>query len=163
MDLSNLKPHTQRLSRKRVGRGGKRGTTSGHGTKGQKGRAGASVKPGFRGGDNRLWQLFPKQRGAGKKHGSKRPHRKHRFFLYRQGAVFSVNVSALNVFPDGATITGQTLFEKGLIAGARTLVKILGDGVLKRKLTLQGIPASKSAIEKISKAGGSVQNLENTK
>ena len=77
MDLSNLQPNPLRKSKKRVGRGGKRGFSSGGGTKGQKSRAGAGVKPGFRGGDNRLWQLFPKQRGASKKPGGKGSHKKH--------------------------------------------------------------------------------------
>ena len=59
MQIHQLKPKTARSFAKRVGRGGKRGTTSGKGTKGQKSRAGSYVRPGFRGGDNRLWQLFP--------------------------------------------------------------------------------------------------------
>lgn len=67
MQLHELKPIHPRKRRKRVGRGGKRGTFSGRGTKGQKSRAGASVRPGFRGGDTPLWKVFPKQRGAGKK------------------------------------------------------------------------------------------------
>ena len=69
MQLNQLKSHTKRKDAKRVGRGGKRGTYSGKGTKGQKSRAGAGFKQGFRGGDNRLWQLFPKLRGATKKPG----------------------------------------------------------------------------------------------
>ena len=67
MQIHELKPDHPRKHRKRVGRGGKRGTFSGKGTKGQKSRAGASVKPGFRGGDTPLWKIFPKRRGAGKK------------------------------------------------------------------------------------------------
>ena len=96
MDLSNLKPKTLRKSSKRVGRGGKRGTTSGHGTKGQKGRAGSSVKPGFRGGDNRIWQLFPKQRGASKKPGGKGIHVKHRFYMLRHSKSTVLNLGDLN-------------------------------------------------------------------
>lgn len=156
MDLSTLKPKTLRLSRKRVGRGGKRGTTSGHGTKGQKGRAGSSVKPGFRGGDNRIWQLFPKQRGASKKHGNASPHRKHKLFAVRQELAVPLNVSMLNAFADGQVVSVDSLIEKRIINDKRTYVKILGDGELKRKITLQNIPASKSAVEKIIKAGGSV-------
>ncbi|MEK7341913.1 MAG: uL15 family ribosomal protein, partial [Candidatus Binatota bacterium] len=60
MDLSNLKPAPgSKKKRKRVGRGGKRGTYSGRGSKGQKSRAGARIRPGFRGGDNPIWKLFP--------------------------------------------------------------------------------------------------------
>ena len=157
MQLHDLKPSTRRKSQKRVGRGGKRGTTSGHGTKGQKGRAGASVKPGFRGGDKRLWELFPKLRGASKKHGSKRPHHKHRFFMMHRDKAVALNLGLLNAFPDGNTVTPQTLFEKGLIPDVRAKIKILGGGVLKRKLTFKDVLVSKSATEKISKAGGTIQ------
>lgn len=159
MQLHHLKPKTLRLGKKRVGRGGKRGTTSGHGTKGQKGRAGASVKPGFRGGDKRIWELFPKNRGATKKHGNARPHRKHRFYQYRAAKAVPVNLDMLSVFADGQTVNSQTLLEHGLIANVHQSVKILGGGVLKRKLTVQGVTVSKSAAEKITKAGGSIKPL----
>jgi large subunit ribosomal protein L15 len=156
MQLHNLSSTTKRASRKRVGRGGKRGTTSGHGTKGQKSRAGAGVEPGFRGGDNRLWQLFPKQRGASHKLKSKRPHRKHRFFKVHNEKPFALNVDGLNVLNNGATVTSEMLVEQGILeAGMK--VKILGAGTLEKKLTLKGIPCSASAKAKIEKAGGSVE------
>ena len=155
MHLSDLKPHTKRLSRKRVGRGGKRGTTSGHGTKGQKGRAGASVKPGFRGGDNRLWQLFPKQRGASKKHGNSKAHRKHRFFIYRQDKALELNLGALNDFADGQTIDPASLFDKGLVPYMHASVKILGGGALKRKLNFKDVAVSGPAAENPEKPGAS--------
>src|SRR3989344_8249515 len=101
MDLSQLQPHTPRKSLKRVGRGGKRGTYSGKGQKGQKSRAGASVKPGFRGGDNRIWQLFPKQRGASKKPGGSGIYAKHRFYQLRKDKPTAVNIEELNKFNDG--------------------------------------------------------------
>jgi large subunit ribosomal protein L15 len=157
MQLSNLKPKTVRKSTKRVGRGGKRGTTSGHGTKGQKGRAGASVRPGFRGGDNRIWQLFPKQRGASKKHGNKRPHRKHRFFSVAVKVSVPLNLHDLNIFADGDTVSPTTLREKGLVTIAKQQkVKILGTGDLKRKLTFSDVLVSASAKGKIEKAGGTI-------
>jgi len=67
MQLHQLKPTVKQKRAKRVGRGGKRGTYSGRGQKGQKSRAGARIRPGFRGGDNPIWKLFPKQRGSAKK------------------------------------------------------------------------------------------------
>lgn len=157
MQLHDLKPTMKRQRTKRVGRGGKRGTTSGHGTKGQKSRAGASVKPGFRGGDNRIWQLFPKQRGASHKLKSKRPHRKHRFFSLRNKKPFAVNIDALNVFDDNATITIESLVAAGVIEKNGSKVKILGSGSLEKKLIVKDIPCSTSAKAKIEKAGGSVQ------
>src|SRR4051812_32097612 len=111
MQLSTLKRNTARPKTKRVGRGGKRGTTSGHGTKGQKGRAGASVRPGFRGGDNRIWQLFPKQRGASKKHGNSSPHRKHRYFSISRIKPEVINLYTLAAFKDGDMVSPQTLAE----------------------------------------------------
>src|SRR5262245_26938974 len=135
MQLHELKPKTQRKSGKRVGRGGKRGFSSGGGTKGQKGRAGASVRLGFRGGDNRIWQLFPKQRGASHKPGNSRPHRKHKYYQLTRGKAFVLSLQDLNVFKDGETVTKETLFQNGLIPDPRQPVKLLSNGELKRKLT----------------------------
>lgn len=145
-----------RSTGKRVGRGGKRGTTSGGGTKGQKGRAGASVRPGFRGGDNRIWQLFPKQRGATKKHGSKRVHRKHRRYQVIAGKPAVINVAALNAFSAGDSVTLATLKERRLISGAAKAAKILGTGEVKVGVTVEGVDVSTSAREKITAAGGTV-------
>lgn len=156
MNLTTLKPKTPRKSPKRMGRGGKRGTTAGSGTKGQKSRAGAGVRSGFRGGDNRLWQLFPKLRGASKKHGSKRPHRKHRFFSVKWAASYPVNLSELNVFSDGDTVSVETLRAKKLIGARVSQVKVLASGELKRKLSVAGVAVSQSAQAKIERAGGSV-------
>ncbi len=156
MHLSTLAPKTPRNDRKRVGRGGKRGTTSGHGTKGQKGRAGASVRPGFRGGDNRIWQLFPKQRGASKKHGNNSPHRKHRFFSLSYLKPAPVNLYSLSIFKDGDTVSPKTLAEKGIIESADQHVKILGTGELTRTLTFTDVLVSASAKGKIEKAKGTI-------
>src|SRR5512147_3153562 len=108
MQLSTLKAKTPRKSPKRIGRGGKRGTTSGSGTKGQKSRAGASVRAGFRGGDNRIWQLFPKQRGASSKPGNKSPHRKHRYHSIKRFKPWEVNLRDLSVFREGETVSPAT-------------------------------------------------------
>ncbi len=158
MDLSNLQPNTRRKSVKRVGRGGKRGTFSGGGTKGQKSRAGASVKPGFRGGDNRIWQLFPKQRGASKKPGSNRPHTKHRFYRLRQEKLPVLNLDFFNKFADGQLITPKFLVEQGLISPTSKGAKVLGKGELKRKLEFKEFKFSRSAETKITKSGGKIIN-----
>lgn len=149
MHLSTLKPKHVRKQPKRIGRGGKRGTTSGAGTKGQKSRAGASVRPGFRGGDNRIWQLFPKQRGASKKPGNKSPHHKHRFFSVKRYKPWEVNLRSLNIFKDGDVVSPKTLAEKGLIPNEKSAVKILASGTLKRKLKVEGVELSVSAKKKL--------------
>ncbi len=156
MDLSKLKPNTPRKNRKRVGRGGKRGTTSGKGTKGQKSRAGAGVKPGFRGGDSRLWQLFPKQRGASKKPGGSNPHPKHRYFQLRHDKPEVLNLGFFNQF-DEKVITPNMLMEKGLVGNSKNGLKILGGGTLTKKINLQGFKLSKSAEAKVLKAGGTIK------
>lgn len=156
MNIHQLKPKTARTFAKRVGRGGKRGTTSGKGTKGQKSRAGAGVKPGFRGGDNRIWQLFPKQRGASKKPGNNSPHRKHRFFQLKHGKSTSVNLDVFNKFSEGQEVTAEMLVTKGIIQNSKGVVKVLGGGILKKKVTLKGFDFSESAKAKITKAGGSI-------
>jgi len=157
MNLNKLQPNTRRRREKRVGRGGKRGTFSGGGSKGQKSRAGASVKPGFRGGDNRIWQLFPKQRGASKKPGSKSPHKKHRYFQYRYDKPVVFNLSFFNQFSTDGTIDHELLVKKGVISNSKEKVKILGDGQLKKGLEFKGFELSKSARTKLLKAGGRVK------
>ena len=156
MQLSTLKAKHPRKSPKRIGRGGKRGTTSGNGTKGQKSRAGASVRAGFRGGDNRIWQLFPKQRGASSKPGNKSPHHKHRFYSIKRYKPWEVNLRTLDAFRDGDTVSIATLVEKGIISENASSVKILATGELTRKLTFMGVTVSASARAKIEKAGGTI-------
>lgn len=156
MDLSSIQPKTIRKNQKRVGRGGKRGTYSGGGTKGQKSRAGAGVKPGFRGGDNRLWQLFPKQRGASKKPGGAGPHRKHRHYQYSQDKPIVFNLGFFNQFTEDDLVNIKLLKEKGFISNPSKKVKVLGDGDLKRKINFEGFQFSKQAREKVTKAGGKI-------
>ena len=157
MDLHRLHPTTRRQKSKRVGRGGKRGTYSGKGTKGQKSRAGAGIKPGFRGGDNRLWQLFPKQRGASSKPGNSRPHAKHRFYQLRHNKSAVVNLDVLNQFSEDTLVTPELLVQNGLIESADNGVKVLSNGSLTRKLEFQGLEFSTTAKEKITKAGGIIK------
>lgn len=158
MQLHQLQSKTPRKSQKRVGRGGKRGTFSGHGTKGQKSRAGSSVKPGFRGGDNRIWQMFPKLRGASKKPGNASPHPKHRFYQLRHDKPTVVNLNSLNSLDDGQTVSPELLLEKGFIDSVKNGVKILGEGELKKKLNFNSVKFSVSAKEKIIKAGGEIES-----
>lgn len=153
MQLHELKPTQINKSRRRVGRGGKRGTFSGRGSKGQKSRAGHRIRPGFRGGDNPLWKLFPKTRGA-----SKKTDIKHAFFRLRQDKSAVVNIGQLNsTFADGDKITAKVLVKNGIIKTAKRGVKILANGELKKKLVFSGLKMSVAAKEKIEKAGGSVK------
>ena len=150
MNLHTLKPNTERKKAKRVGRGGKRGTYSGKGTKGQKSRAGSSVRPGFRGGDNRLWQLFPKQRGASGRRASAHPHSNQ--ISYVKMPV--VNLDIFNQFKDGQRVNPALLVEQGIIMNRQKKVKILANGELKKKIEFEGFSFSATAKEKIIKAGG---------
>lgn len=157
MLLHDLRPTTKRKSQKRIGRGGKRGTFSGKGSKGQKSRAGAGIKPGFRGGDNRIWQLFPKQRGASKKPGNSSPHAKHRFYQLRREKPSGVNLDVFNRFEEGRLITPEILFDEGIINKKSAGVKILGNGEIKKKIKFEGFRFSETAREKISKSGGEIK------
>lgn len=156
MDLSNLSPRTKRTAGRRIGRGGKRGTTSGAGTKGQKSRSGKGIKAGFRGGDNRIWQLFPKQRGASSRPGSKRPHRKHRYARFPSGKPKAINLSDLQGYREGETVSPETLVERGLLR-IGTPAKILGFGTLSKKLTFSDVLVSESARKAIEEAGGTIE------
>ena len=159
MQIHNLQPTHKKRDSKRVGRGGKRGSTSGHGTKGQKGRAGARIRPGFRGGDNPIWKLFPKQRGA-----SKKTDVTHAMFRVHPDKALVLNVGVLEkFFENGNRVDPKALVKKGLVKTARAGVKLLGDGELTKKLTVSGIAMSKSAQEKIIKAGGSGESATSHK
>ena len=153
MQLHQLQSQHHNKRRKRVGRGGKRGTYSGHGSKGQKSRAGARIRPGFRGGDNPIWKLFPKQRGA-----TKKVDIKHAKFQVRSDKAAIVNLDVLNsVFRDGETVTPKTLIGRGIMDNIKNGVKVLGNGKLTKKLTFTGLQFSKSARDKIEKAGGIIK------
>lgn len=150
--LFEIRPTHKKKDRKRVGRGGKRGTYSGHGSKGQKSRAGTRIRPGFRGGDNPIWKLFPKQRGAGKRLDVKNNSRLH------QVKPVVVNLSAIDgVFQSGSDITPKTLFKHGLVSTTKNGVKILGDGNLTKKFTFTGLLFSNSAKEKVKKLGSVIK------
>lgn len=148
MQIHELKPTKTRKTAKRIGRGGKRGKTSGRGMKGQTARAGNSTRPEMR----ELIKKLPKLRG----HGVNRAQTVNSEKI--KPAV--VNVSALEAaFAAGADVTPGTLVAAGIVAPRRKktpTVKILGTGELSKKLAVSGCIVSKSAKEKIEKAGGSV-------
>ena len=149
MQLHELQPTRKRQTKKRVGRGGKRGKTSGKGHKGQKARAGNSTRPEFREHIKKL----PKLRG----HGTNRS----KGVNAERVLPTVVNVAALeSAFAAGDTVSPKTLVATKLVSGrAKRLptVKILGNGELTKKLTVSGCLVSRSAQEKIEKAGGSVE------
>jgi len=150
LNLSTLKPAQNRKARKRVGRGlgSGKGRYSGRGIKGQKSRAGShTMRPGFEGGQMPIYMRLGKKRGPYSKDAMPiGPHRTH---------TIGVNVSQLErVFEDGAEVSLDALVEKGVLKNTRTDVKILGDGDLKKKLSVTAHSFSKSAREKIESAGG---------
>ncbi len=149
MQLHELKPTAPRKTAKRIGRGGKRGKTSGRGHKGQKARAGNSTRPEMREHIKKL----PKLRGHG-------VNRAKTVNGDRVRPVV-VNVSALEAaFDAGATVTPKTMVAAGAVASVRRkapAVKILGNGELTKKLSVEGCEVSASAKTKIEAAGGSVK------
>jgi large subunit ribosomal protein L15 len=145
--LSNLKPARGSRHRKvRVGRGmgSKMGKTSGAGNKGQQSRRGYSRRAGFEGGQMPLHRRLPKR-------GFSSPFPK-------EFAV--VNVETLNSFAAGETVTPEALVGRGIVRALRDGLKVLGDGELKVALTVRAHAFSKSAQEKIARAGGKAEILQ---
>jgi len=145
--LSNLKPARGSRHRKvRVGRGmgSKMGKTSGAGNKGQQSRRGYSRRAGFEGGQMPLHRRLPKR-------GFSSPFPK-------EFAV--VNVETLNSFAAGETVTPEALAGRGIVRALRDGLKVLGDGELKVALTVRAHAFSKSAQEKIARAGGKAEVLQ---
>jgi len=145
MNLHNLKPNPgakHRVKRLGCGESSGLGKTSGRGHKGQKSRSGGGVRPGFEGGQMPLHRRLPK-----------RGFNNTRF----QDKIAVVNVASLNErFEDGDTVNMGTLKAARLIKGTYDGVKVLGNGDLAKKLTVEGCKVSASAKEKIEKAGGSI-------
>ena len=144
MELSNLQPadgskHSDNFRRGR-GHGSGNGKTAGKGHKGQKARSGAP-RIGFEGGQMPLYRRIPK-RGF-----------KNRNTL----EIVAINVSALEKFEDGATVTIDAMKEVGIISNPKDGVKILGNGELTKKLTVQANAFSASAVEKIEALGGKAE------
>ncbi|MFA5432047.1 MAG: 50S ribosomal protein L15 [Candidatus Paceibacterota bacterium] len=142
MQLHELKKNTTSKNKKRVGRGGKKGTYCGGGGKGQKGRSGAKFKPIIRGWIKR----YPKLRG---------------YNFNTQSDVSSINLDVLEkTFENNAVVNLDVLVATRMIRnidGKLPVVKILGTGEIKKALTIEGCLVSKTAKEKIEKAGGTVK------
>ncbi|MEK9174946.1 MAG: uL15 family ribosomal protein [Patescibacteria group bacterium] len=145
MDLHNLKPKTIGKNEKRIGRGGKRGTTSGRGTKGQKSRAGHRIRPAVRD----LMRKIPKARGSS-------------FKSFKRNYI-PVELSILDKnFNNGEKVTPKTLRNKGIIVvgkGVSPKVKVLDGGSLSKKLILENLAVSRKAASKILAAGGEIRAL----
>ena len=145
MKLHELKNHPGSThTRKIVGRGpgSGLGKTSGRGEKGQKARSGSSIKPWFEGGQNPIYKRI-----------TRRVLNNARFT--KRYSV--VNVSDLNRFENGATVTPETLKECGLVKKELSGIKILGSGTLEKKLTVKANVFTNSAINKIESIGGKVE------
>ncbi len=144
MDLSNLRPadgakQSDNFRRGR-GHGSGNGKTAGKGHKGQKARSGGT-RPGFEGGQMPLYRRIPK-----------------RGFTNRNSKVIvGINVSALEVFDNDAVVSVDTLIEQGIVKNARDGVKILGNGELTKKLTVQANAFSAGAVAKIEAVGGKAE------
>ena len=144
MDLSNLRPadgakQSDNFRRGR-GHGSGNGKTAGKGHKGQKARSGAP-SPGFEGGQMPLYRRIPK-----------------RGFTNRNSkTIVGINVSALEVFDNDAVVSVETLIEQGIVKNPRDGVKILGNGELTKKLTVQANAFSAGAVAKIEALGGKAE------
>lgn len=151
--LHNLAPSNGATKeRKRVGRGpaSGKGKTSGRGQKGQKSRSGShNMRAGFEGGQMPVYMRVSKLRGSNKK--MSMPMGPFRTYT------IPVNVRDLAGFEDGTVVTPELLKQAGVIKHAKHPVKILGDGELKVKLTVNVHKVSASAKEKIEAAGGSIE------
>jgi len=147
MQLHQLNPKHKPKKRKRVGRGGKRGTYSGRGMKGQKSRAGRRLKPVIR----QIIKRYPKLRG-------------YRFKKIRP-KIAVLNLELLEKrFKASEIVSPKTLLERRLIRrikGRTPQVKILAKGKLTKKLTFEKCQVSKQAHDKIKKTGGTVKMTNN--
>ena len=144
MKLHDLKPADGATTApKRLGRGvgSGLGKTSGKGHKGAKARSGGGKRPGFEGGQMPLTMRLPKRGFTN---------------IFRKEYV-AVNIDRLEMFEDGAVVTPVTLIEYGIIKNVQDGVKILGNGEITKKLTVQANKFSESAKQKIEAAGGKAE------
>ncbi len=123
------------------GVGSGRGKTSGRGNKGQGSRSGRDFRPGYEGGQTMLFRRLPKRGFTSR---SENPYQ-------------IVNVGTLSKFSKGAVITPDTLYDEGFIKNKDGLVKLLGDGEIKKALSVKVHKATDSAIKKIQEASGTVE------
>ncbi len=148
MKLNNLRPQVGggTKKRKRVGRGqgSGTGTTAGRGNDGQNSRSGGGVRPGFEGGQMPLTRRIPKR-------GFKNVFAKE---------YATVNVADLNRFEDNTVVTIDLLIEEGIVKKGKSRkygLKILGNGEIDKKVTVEAQKFSKTAVEKIEAAGGKAE------
>ena len=144
MKLNELSPAPGSVKEsKRIGRGHGSGwgKTAGKGHKGQHARSGASIRPGFEGGQMPLQRRVPK-RGFNN--------------IFATKAV-AINVAALNAFEDGAVVDAAALKAAGIVKNIENGVKVLGNGKVDKKLTVKVSAFSESAKEKIEAAGGKAE------
>lgn len=142
-ELQNTDGSRQEHFRKGRGLGSGNGKTAGKGHKGQNARSGGGVALGFEGGQMPLWRRLPK-RG---------------FKNVNHVTYATINVSVLNKYKDGTVVTPALLKEDGLLKKEYDGLKVLGNGKLERKLTVQANKFSNSAKEAIEQAGGKVEVL----
>src|SRR5689334_2949881 len=145
MRLHDLKPRPgAKHRRKRLGHGESsgHGKTSGRGGKGQSARSGSSIRPGFEGGQMPLIRRIPKRGFNNARHTTR---------------YIPVNLETLNRFEDGARVDATALKAVGAANGPGAGLKILGDGELKKKLTVSAHAFSASARAKIEAAGGTCE------
>ena len=140
-ELSPMPGSTHVAKRKGRGIGTGNGKTGGRGHKGQKARSGGGVRVGFEGGQMPLARRIPK-RG---------------FNNIFAKPLEIINLSALNAFEDGETVTAEALLAKGILSKCQYGVKILGNGELTKKLTVKAAAFSASAKEKIEAVGGKAE------
>ena len=137
--------------KKRVGRGiGGRGAKSGRGMKGQRSRAGSHQKAGFEGGQTPLYMRLPKGRGT------------KQAFNSQATKPQTVQLSKLTQFKTGSIVGPGQLFKQGLLKQRYLPIKIIGTGMLSKKLTVRVHAASAAARRHIEKAGGKVEIIKET-
>ncbi len=142
-ELSPAEGSAKKPYRKGRGAGSGNGKTAGKGHKGQNARSGGGVRPGFEGGQLPLYRKLPK-----------------RGFYNKFGTEYAiVNVSDLNNFENGATVTMEALLEARIVRKPYDGLKVLGNGELSKKLTVVATVFSASAKEKIEAAGGKTEVL----
>ena len=146
MKLNELRPAEGSVKanfRKGRGAGSGNGKTAGKGHKGQNARSGGGVRPGFEGGQLPLYRKLPK-RGFNNKFATN---------------YAIVNVSALNVFEDGAVVDLEALLAKKIVRKSLDGLKVLGNGELTKSLTVKAAVFSATAKEKITAAGGQAEEV----
>lgn len=145
MKLHELKKNEGATFRKKIvgrGSGSGLGKTSGRGQKGQNARSGGGVSPVFEGGQLPLYRRLPKRGFTNA--------------LFKT-TYATINVEDLNVFEDGTVVTPALLKDKGIIKKGLDGLKVLGNGKLERKLTIQANKFSKTALEKIKESGSKAE------